>query len=292
MKRELALLGIFILVSMFMLTGVNAAACSLEPKLISQDPYPAIPGEYVKLVFQLNGVDNPECGQVSFELMPKFPISLDPGKDVAFNVDSGKYPRNYPSFVTIPYDVRVDPQALDGDNLIEVRISSGGSSNKVYILKEFDLVVKETRSDFEISVKDYVASTNTLTFEILNIGKNDVEALTVEIPKQETISVKGSNRNIVGSLDSNEDTTFSFEAIPKDGNISLEVIYTDSTGERRIVDKTIPFDSSYFSGRARDVEKSSGEIWIALIVVIGAVWWWRRRNAKKKELKHRHDGEH
>jgi len=296
MKREIILSGIGFLGMIMLIAGVSAAACTLEPKLVSQDPYPAIPGDYAKLVFQLDGVDNPDCGQVSFELIQKFPISLDPGRDVAFSVDSGKYPRNYPSFVTIPYSVRVDAEALDGDNLIEARISSGAGSNIGYIIKDFNLSVKDTRADFEVSVKDYVASTNTLTFEILNVGKNDVEALTIEIPKQDTIAIKGANRNIVGSLDSNEDTTFSFEAVPKDGDVKITILYTDATGARRSAEKNVSFDSSYFNGRARDVQKSSAWVWIVLvIVVIGIVWWWRRRSVAKKHALHHHvhhDGEH
>jgi len=85
--------------------------------------------------------------------------------------------------------------------------------------------------------------------EILNTGEDNVVALTVDIPKQDNIIVKGPNRNIIGDLDANDDTTFKYEAMPKDGEISLEIAYTDSINERRHMTKKIYYDSSYFSQR-------------------------------------------
>ena len=81
------------------------------------------------------------------------------------------------------------------------------------------------RTDFEVYVGDHVIKDKSLVFEILNIGNQDIEALTVEIPKQENIVVKGANRNIVGDLDSNEYTTTDFEAIPAGGDINLILHY-------------------------------------------------------------------
>ena len=55
MKRSDKLL---ILLPLFLisLTLVSAIACDLKVSMINQDPYPAIPGEYVKIVFQVEGV--------------------------------------------------------------------------------------------------------------------------------------------------------------------------------------------------------------------------------------------
>ena len=53
---------------------------------------------------------------------------------------------------------------------------------------------------------------NEITIEVLNIEASDIEALTIEIPKQDNIEVKGPNKIVVGDLDSNEYTTAEFEA--------------------------------------------------------------------------------
>ena len=136
-----------------------------------------------------------------------------------------------------------------------------------------------------------MAADRELTFEILNIAESDIESLTIEIERQDNIIVKGSNRNIVGSLDANEDTTFSFEATPMDGDIDLEIYYTDTTGVRRNVKKSVSYDSIYFTDRARDQNgNSSGVYWGVGIVVILLIWWFffRKKKHKMHHAKHGH----
>ena len=82
-----------------------------------------------------------------------------------------------------------------------------------------------------------------MTIEILNIADTDIEALTIEIPKQDNIVIKGTNRVVVGDLDSNEYTTADFKANLKDGEINLKILYTDQTGIRREVMEKVFFDS-------------------------------------------------
>ena len=63
-----------ILVLTFMsLTVVNA--CTLNTELVNQDPYPTTPNNYVKLVFELSGVANADCTDISFELNLPYPFS-------------------------------------------------------------------------------------------------------------------------------------------------------------------------------------------------------------------------
>jgi hypothetical protein len=62
MKRGFLGLGIvFILLFLEMISAV----CTLNVSMINQDPYPATPGEPVKVVFQINGVSSPDCKQLN-----------------------------------------------------------------------------------------------------------------------------------------------------------------------------------------------------------------------------------
>jgi len=150
------------------------------------------------------------------------------------------------------------------------------------------LNVQDPRVDFEVHVKDYDYTTNTITFEILNIGKNDVEAITIEVPKQNNIIVKGSNRNIIGDLDSNEYTTAEFEATPINGIIKINIIYTDNINVRRIVESEVLFDSSYFQGRKADEKTNSYNIYYLIGAVILILIFFAYRNRKKKRDLHKH----
>lgn len=281
MKRGI-LFVLILSVAIFSLNFVAAqveSQCNLRATLVNQDPYPAIPGDYVKLVFQLEGISNPSCNSVVFELLEEFPFTLDPDVSSKTAINAGVYARDYQSYATIPYRVRVDENALDGENKLEVSSSWGGSVQ----IEDFMIEIDDVRADFEVSIKDYDSTTKTITFEILNIAENDVEALTVEIPKQDNIQVKGSNREIVGSLDANDATTFSFEATPSDGEFSVDLIYTDAVNTRRKLTKTLSYDSEYFTGRISDQKSVSGWIYFFVIVVVLLVIWKINSVIKKRK---------
>jgi len=278
--------------SLFLIPLINAAPCELDVSMINQDPYPAIPGDYVKVVFQIDGIENPECGIVTFEIKENYPFSLDPNVTNKVTVNAGTYSRSYSSFYLATYKLRVNEDALEGNNPIEVVY---GKTTGPEILKEFDIYIEDTKADFEVHVKDYSYITAELTFEILNIENVDVEALTIEIPKQEGIQVKGANKKVIGDLDSNEYTTADFEMVLPEGEteITLKIIYTDSINVRREITKQVTFDSSYFSGR-NGTQKSSK--WWIYVLVIAVVAWFAWRQIKKNKLKKKrmmqkhHDG--
>jgi len=269
---------------LFGISGALAESCNLDVSLINQDPYPAIPGDYVKLVFQVNGVDNPECGKVNFELLEQYPLIFDPEGVLIYTVDSGVYNKDFSSYLLAPYKVRIDDDALDGDNPIEVKYGVE--------TKQFDLNIEDTRADFEVYVKNYDSVTKIITFEILNIAEADIEALTIEIPKQDNIEIKGANMNIVGDLDSNEYTTADFEAIPMAGEIKINLIYSDSINERRTVEKLVSYDPTYFEDRVSDSQKKgvgSYIFWIVVVVIVGYIFYrrWKKKKALQKKLNSR-----
>ena len=277
MKKELVLILLVL-----MTTFVVADTCDLEVSLINQDPYPAVPGDYVKLVFQVDGVGSSECSDISFKLLEDYPIEFNPGESGLQVFKKVNYLKDYESSILVPYEVRIDEDALDGSNPIEVSVTNQGDSP---ISKTFNIEVENTIADFEVYVKDYDYSTGELTIEVLNIGDSDIEALTLELDKQDNVQVKGSNRIVVGDLDSNEYTTADFEAIPQDGEIEVKLIYSDSINVRRETTKTVIFDSSYFTDRIAD-QKSIGVgtyIFWAVIIIIVIYFFYRRHKKKKKK---------
>lgn len=274
--------GVIALVLLLFLVNFVVAvdSCSLDVRLINQDPYPVIPGDYVKLVFQIDGLEEDACGDVSIELVDKFPISFDPSEKNKVTVTSGIYERTYSSFLIVPYKLIVDEAALDGENELDILISTKGSQDVLY---EFNFTVEDVRADFELFVKDYDVLTNIMTFEILNTGENDVEALTINIPDQENIVIKGANRNIVGDLDSNDYTTFEYEAISEGGEIELDVIYTDAINNRRTLTRTITYNPNNFVGRKADENGGNIGLYIGIVVVVVIIVWWLIAKGKKKK---------
>ncbi len=285
MKKRLI---VAFLLTVLVFPTLVSAACNLEASLINQDPYPAVPGDYVRLLFQLKGLEDPSCENIYFELVEEYPVSFDPGVDSVTNVRAGTFTKNFNSYLMMPYKVRIDADALDGDTPFEVRYASTSLSTSIpatFYSSEFNLNIQDVKSDFEIFVKEYKPSTNVLTFEILNIGETDIEALTIEIIPQDGIVVKGASRNIIGSLDSNDFTTADFEAKPSKGEIDLIIYYTDSINVRRSINKTVMFDPEPFEGR-NNGESSNTTTYLILLVIIGSIgYYFYRRHKKKQEKK-------
>src|SRR6056297_2691896 len=161
--------------------GMTASEdCSLNVSLLNQDPYPVIPGDYVEVVFEVSGTDNSDCEGARFKINQEYPFSLDKGKQNLKEISGNTFVKDFKKTWMVPYKLRVDKDALDGMNTLEVKYTPGESSN-VFYSKNFNIKVEDVRVDFEVSVKQYDTNTNTMTFEILNIGENDVEALTIDI---------------------------------------------------------------------------------------------------------------
>jgi len=276
--------GVILLLIVLSMTMASAATttCDMTVTLLSQDPYPSVPGDYTKLVFQLDGINNANCGDIKFELLEEYPITFDPGKTGLRTFKKIDYVRNYQSSILIPYEVRIDDSALDGTNTIDIKVQSSGESPTIETL---NIEVEDVRADFEVYVKDYNYATNELTLEILNIEKSDIEALSVEIPKQDIIEVKGASRIVVGDLDSNEYTTADFEAVPQNGEFKVSLTYSDSINIRRTIEKTVNFDSSYFTERKADQTTTGAGTYIFWAVIIILVGWWITKKFTKKKKK-------
>ncbi len=291
MKKRVMCFAVFFVSLVFSIGLAAAEPCDLDLSLLNQDPYPAVPGEYVEVVLQVTGINNPECKKVNIELVEDFPFSLDPSVPNPVELFGGTYIRNFETYLLVPYKIRVDKEAIDGNNALDVTLSYEQSGlRKTVKTEQFNINVEDVDTNFEIYVKNYESATNALTFEVINVGDSDVEALTIEVPKQENIVVKGSNYDIVGGLDSGEDSTFSFEAVPKDGEIELILHYNDEINERRSVNKKVMYVSEYFNNRKADESGQKSLSYYLLIllifgIVVWAIWKWR----KKKKLERYHN---
>lgn len=292
MKEKISLIffvTIFFVLSLFPVP-VHAAtsSCDLQVSMVNQDPYPAVQGDTVKLLFQVSGVQNPSCNGAIFRLDPGYAFSLTQNNSIQI-LQGSTFTQNYNGDWVLPYTLKVAKDAPDGDSQVEVFYSPGNTLSYSSATERFNVSVQDSRASFEVYVSNYNPTTRTITFQILNTAKVDVKALTMQIPEQGALQVKGANTNIVGDLDSNEYTTADFEGTPSDGNISVIISYTDQAGVRRTVEQEVPYNSIYFTGRVSDQGGSSAITWIVVIIIVGGIayWFYRRRKKKKKMMEER-----
>ena len=82
---------LLLLVLSVTMASATEVLCDLDVTLLNQDPYPAVPGDYVKLVFQLEGIDDTDCNDITFNLLADYPIEFNPGESGLRTFDRVNY---------------------------------------------------------------------------------------------------------------------------------------------------------------------------------------------------------
>jgi hypothetical protein len=286
----LFILGVFILSVGGGFAASISNSCSLQVSLVNQDPYPAVQGDTVKLLFQVSNVQNPDCNGAYFRLDPGYAFSLTQNDSVRI-LQGSTYTQNYNNNWAIPYTLNVNNGAPDGEASITAYYSPGSgspTSSQGLLSQTFNVSIQNSRASFEVYVQNYDSLTNTLTFEILNTANVDAKAVTMEIPEQNNIQMKGSNVNIVGDLGSNEYTTADFSLVPTSGKINLTLSYTDIAGVRRSVNETVNYDSKFFQSTASNSNSGSAATWVVIVAIAILIgYWFYRRQKRKKALQER-----
>jgi len=299
-KKKVKFLIIFILFSFLVIPMANfvsakSDACNLKVSLINQDPYPAIPNSYVDIVFQVSGVQNPNCDGARFELIPAYPFSLDENDSMRV-LNGATYTAENKNEWMISYKLRVDKDALDGNNSIEVHYTHGKSDPNVYYTKKFDIKIRDSRTTFDAVIQEI--SGNDVSIAIANVGKYTANSVVVRIPEQEYFMASGTNGQMVGNLESGDYTIVSFNILPKGNNfrnitkgitpipqdskkLKFDIYYTDNIGERRIVNMELPLNlvgnfslqGRNFAGMKKNAESANSfwskwYVWLILLIVL------------------------
>lgn len=133
----------------------------------------------------------------------------------------------------IRFTLLVDALAQTGVYNIPIKISGINYSTSDYIGVGIAGI-----TDFELS---YQESGGSLLLSVSNIGVNPANAVSVTVPAQNGFSVTGSSSQVIGNLNAGDYTSANF-LISQMGKSDLKVmiLYTDSTGARRSVEKKLP----------------------------------------------------
>jgi hypothetical protein len=270
----------------------------LKTTFINQDPYPADPGSYVNILFQIENIGTESAENTTVELMPQYPFSLDTGTSSVTNIGTIAGLQTGNNAFQVKYKLRVDDNAINGDNEIKLKVSSGDGS--VYKLLSFNISVSNPRTEFAVVAQD------STTLAIANTGANTASSVIVSIPEQKDFRVSGASSTIIGNLNAGDYTLATFQILPmvnvsarnftaasaSDNNITVDISYTDTLGIRRIVELEVPFVFSTsgnvtgtFVRTSGTVGSNSGLTYIVIgvvgIVVVVAFIKLRTRKRKK-----------
>jgi hypothetical protein len=223
----------------------------LKATLVNQDPYPADPGSYVNVLFQIENIGTESTENATVELIPQYPFSLDTGVSTVTNIGTISGLQTGDNAFQVRYRLRVDDNAINGDNEIKLKVWTGDSS--AYNLRAFNISVSNPRTDFVVVAQD------STTLAIANTGANTASSVIVSIPEQQNFRVAGASSTIIGNLNAGDYTLATFQITPMvdvsgrnatigratGSDLAVDVSYTDTLGIRRTVELEVPF---VFSG--------------------------------------------
>jgi hypothetical protein len=95
-----------------------------EGYFVNQNPDPADPGSYVELRFKIENIGAGYAKDVVFELIPEYPFSLDFSVPAIRRIGDMYMNQVGEDAYILYYKVRVDKNAVDGNNPIKLRYSS------------------------------------------------------------------------------------------------------------------------------------------------------------------------
>ncbi len=239
-KKKLQFMGLFLLMGIFLVSSVSAEEIvnysyhyefdGIHLIQLKYEPYPVNTGEYFEVWFEAILGDN---DYAKFELIEEFPFSLDSNEE-AVRVYEDVANRE----VVMRYKVRVDKDAVEGNNELKLKYTSNKYSDS-FVIKHFDISVDQVQTSFDAVIQEIADS--EVSIAIANAGKNTANSVVVRIPEQEGFKATGTDGQMVGNLDAGDYSIVSFSLIPlaqgdsQKKSLKFDVHYTDTIGERRVV---------------------------------------------------------
>lgn len=269
------------------------------------------PGEETELKFTITNVGNSPLSNLVFSWSEEsgsiLPVYSDDTKYIKY-IDVGD---SAELLYTVVADINADPGLYQLD--LNLKFESETSGTQEMNTKAGIFIGGET--DFDVTFSESSAGQTSLS--IANTGNTPALSVTVRIPEQENFRVTGSTSSIIGNLDKGDYTIVSFQissqsAMPSyrdmnqtgrlpsgtgESNLLVIIEYTDTTGVRHSVEKSVPIqfrdissmDSTDTTTSTRFSRTNSwGNIITAavlVVVVVAGYMGYRKRKTLRAQIR-------
>jgi len=261
MENKKIIFGLFVLSLILNSIGVFGASTSatgrtqlyfpdVDVTMINYDPSPAEAGRYVTIRFKIENTGAETAQDIVTELLPRYPFSLDPGESAVKNIGSVRSRQLGDTGVIIDYRVKVDENALEGDNEIELRYNvKGGGWIK---LEPFDINVNP--HDILLSIASVDTPPMIKPGEISKVDIN-LENLALTFIKEIKVRLNlggvpfapigSTDRKIVKQMEADSKATVSFNLMAEPGaesnlyKVPIEIEFLDRLGNVYTKNETV-----------------------------------------------------
>src|SRR3989344_1317170 len=295
----------------WVVSGFNIEVTSKEfAQIIYVDKAKIEPGKETEMKFTVTNIGNAPLQNMVFSWSELngvvLPVFSDDTKYIKY-LDIG-------DSIELKYTVMADVNAQPGLYQLDLNLkyeSLTNTTSTVIKTKAGVFVGGETYFDVAFSQ----SSQGQTSLSVANTGNNPAQSVSVKIPEQPNFRVAGSNSAIIGNIDKGDYTVVSFQIIQSTGNFTgasrqrqssqnsqapnlqnlasarnnnlrVTIDYTDTTGERRSIEKNVEIQfrpdaasqtSANVGANSQTSIFSSWIFYIVLIAVAGAGWYFRKR---------------
>jgi len=264
--------------------SINIEVKSKESaEIIHIDKTTLIPGKETSLKFTINNVGSASLRDLTFSWVNEDNIDLPVGSD---NTKYVKY-IDVGDSAELDYQVIADSNAEAGLYKLDLTlVYDDPASDTEKEINTIAGVYIGGGTDFDIAFSE--TSSGQTSFTIANIGSNPASSVSVIVPQQEGWTVSGSNSMIIGNLNTGDYTVASFELqssqsgmdatgqqknmtqeelmaqrTQTQGYLKIQIAYTDTMGERKLVEKEVSMNSQNLVGTTTDSEATTTQATMA-----------------------------
>ncbi len=252
------LIGFLCMVFLFLAQDSFAVipdSAQIRVTMVNYQPDPGEPGKYVDVIFKIENMGSSNAENVIFEILPEYPFSLDPGESVAQKIGSVWGRQIGDNGVMVTYRLRIDENAVEGENEISVRYSLDNGvtwqkPNEFYInVKTHDAILNIKKIDYNpdpmppgkkalLSIQlenmaDSLLKDVQIELELIKVLRSTTSVTYEELPFS---TIGTTNKQVIKKINSRETETVDFTIIPNPDasaniyKITVNIEYSDELG--------------------------------------------------------------
>ncbi len=261
MKNKKIIFGVFVLSLVLGSLNIFGATTTLvgrtqlyfydiDVTMINHEPDPAEAGRYVTVRFKIENTGGETAQDVVAELLPKYPFSLDPGESAVKYIGSVRSRQVGDTGVIIDYRLKVDENALEGDNEIELRYKVKNDVwaklEPFYIdIRPHDILLSIASVDAPKMIKPGEISKVDINLKNLALTFIKEIKVTVDLDSVPFATIGSTNRKIIKQIDSDSNATVSFNLMAEPDadsglyKVPIEIEFFDRLGTLYTKNETV-----------------------------------------------------
>ncbi len=191
----------------------SVLAQTLQVGLVNQDPDPVTAGDVVEAKFKIENLWETTKYPIEVEIAPQYPFALYSG-NATKNIGILKGDQFDNDAQIVSFKLKVDPQAVEGDNEININVKMGDT---VWVYDEsFFINVKNEELRFRSYLRnsDIInpGSKGKFSIEFANAGGYDIEFLELQLmPSEDYKLLSTSAYTYIGELQSDDTESEEFQ---------------------------------------------------------------------------------